>query len=97
MRAGQGKVVRLQWLSFALEPAPPSCRFDSVSVFDNSTVPNTGGLVGRYCGRNLPPLITSTGDTLTIVFQTDSSVAAEGFTATYVTLNSSSRKDVLKM
>lgn len=91
VRAGQGKVVRLQWMSFALEPAPPSCRFDSVSVYDNSTVPNTGGLVGRYCGTTLPPSITSTGDTLTIIFKSDASLAAEGFTATYITLNSSSR------
>ncbi|KZS21868.1 Tolloid 2-like protein, partial [Daphnia magna] len=89
VRAGPGKVVRLQWMSFALEPAPPSCYFDSVSVYDNSTIPNTGGLVGRYCGTALPPSITSTGDTLTIVFKSDTSLAAEGFTATYVTLNSS--------
>ncbi|XP_046451773.1 cubilin-like isoform X2 [Daphnia pulex] len=90
VRAGPGKVVRLQWLSFALEPAPPACHFDSVSVYDNSTIPNTGGLVGRYCGNTLPPSITSTGDTITIVFKSDASLAAEGFTLTYITLNSSS-------
>lgn len=97
VRAGPGKVVRLQWMSFALEPAPPSCYFDSVSVYDNSTIPNTGGLVGRYCGTALPPSITSTGDTLTIVFKSDTSLAAEGFTATYVTLNSSLRNYLPKL
>ena len=97
VRAGPGKVVRLQWMSFALEPAPPACRFDSVSVYDNSTIPNTGGLVGRYCGNSLPPSITSTGDTVTIVFKSDSSLAAEGFTLTYITLNSSSRNSFVSV
>lgn len=92
VRAGPGKVVRLQWLSFALEPQPPSCRYDSVSVYDNSTVPNTGGLVGTYCGQVLPPTITTTGDTLTVIFRSDSSVAAEGFSASYVTVNTSTRE-----
>ena len=92
VRAGTGRVVRLQWLSFALEPAPPSCNYDSVSVYDNSTVPNTGGLIGRYCGLQLPPSVTSVGDTLTVVFRSDSSIAAEGFTASYVTVNASTRK-----
>jgi cubilin len=97
VRAGPGKVVRLQWLSFALEPAPPACHFDSVSVYDNSTIPNTGGLVGRYCGNTLPPSITSTGDTITIVFKSDASLAAEGFTLTYITLNSSSRNNAFDL
>ena len=89
IRAGPGRVVRLQWLAFALEPAPPSCNYDSVSVYDNSTVPNTGGLIGRYCGTPLPPSVTSVGDTVTVVFRSDSSVAAEGFTLSYVTVNAS--------
>lgn len=94
VRAGQGKVVRLQWLTFALEPLPPVCRFDSVSVYDNNTVSNTGALVGRYCGTALPPLVTSTGDTMTIIFKSDHSEAAEGFSATYATINSSSRNRI---
>lgn len=92
VRAGPGKVVRLQWLTFALEPQPPACRFDSLSVFDNGTFPNSGSLIGRYCGTALPPMVTTTGDTMTVLFQSDSSVAAAGFTASYVTLNSSSCK-----
>ena len=91
IRGGPGRVIRLQWLTFALEQSPPECRFDSVTVYDNATMPNTGGLVGKYCGQALPPTITSTGDTLTIIFRSDSSVAAEGFTASYVTINSSTR------
>lgn len=97
IRAGSGKVVRLQWLSFALEPHPPSCRFDSVSVFDNGTFPSSGNLIGRYCGTALPPMVTTTGDTMTVVFQSDSAVAAAGFTASYVTLNSSSCKYIIRL
>ena len=46
IRAPPGKVIRLQWLTFALE-THPNCMFDYVQVYDNTTVPKTGGLVGR--------------------------------------------------
>ena len=41
--APPGHVVRLSWLSFNLEEGhSQGCDFDSVSVWDNSSIPNAG-------------------------------------------------------
>ena len=42
---GPGQTVRLTWLSFHLEPSP-GCSYDSVAVWDNSTVPGAGSVLG---------------------------------------------------
>lgn len=43
----------------------------------------------RYCGRSVPPSITSTDNLLTLLFVSDSSLAKEGFSANYVSINAS--------
>ena len=75
-----GHVIQLSWMSFHLE-ASPSCMFDYVAVFDNSTIPNTGdqateytrphtgGLVGKYCGASNPPSMTTTENMLSLQFK----------------------------
>ena len=41
--APPGHVVRLSWLSFSLEAGHGrECDFDSVSVWDNSSIPHAG-------------------------------------------------------
>nr|CAD7397150.1 unnamed protein product [Timema cristinae] len=44
-----GKVIQLTFMTFNLEGSYYStgCPFDSVTVYDNSSDPNTGGLMGR--------------------------------------------------
>lgn len=43
----------------------------------------------RFCGNDLPPQMTSTGETMTIVFESDYSVAHDGFSANYLILDAS--------
>ena len=43
----------------------------------------------RFCGVDLPPVLTSSDNVLTVMFSSDSSVSHEGFTASYVALNAS--------
>ena len=43
----------------------------------------------RFCGNNLPPAMTSSSNALTVVFKSDSSIAREGFTASFVALDGS--------
>lgn len=43
--------------------------------------------VCRFCGRSVPPSITSTDNILTLLFVSDSSIVTEGFSASYVSLN----------
>lgn len=45
--------------------------------------------INRFCGQRTPPTLTSSSNALTIVFKSDSSVAREGFTASYVVLDGS--------
>ena len=80
-----GSIVRVNWLTFTLEEGDADCPYDHVSVYDNST--STGGLIGRFCGNGLPPILTSTASRMSIVFESDESISHEGFTANYVILD----------
>ncbi|XP_054478628.1 cubilin [Anoplopoma fimbria] len=80
-----GNLVRLSFDSFNLE-YHANCNYDYLEVYDNGTV-HTGTKIGRYCGRSVPPSITSTDRLLTLLFVTDSSLGTEGFSASYVSIN----------
>lgn len=41
----------------------------------------------RYCGTKIPPVLTSLGNRLTIIFKTDHSIEQDGFMLSYVSLN----------
>ncbi|CAL8142101.1 unnamed protein product [Orchesella dallaii] len=86
IRGVSGQVVRLTWDTFNLE-SDSSCRYDAVEIYDNSTHLANGSLVGRFCGQNHPPIVTSTDTTLTIFFKSDRSMAYDGFMASYKLLN----------
>ncbi|XP_017555843.2 cubilin [Pygocentrus nattereri] len=80
-----GNIIRLSFISFNLE-YHANCDYDYVEIYDNGTA-QTGNLLGRYCGRSVPPSLTSTDNLMTILFVSDSSLANEGFSANYVSLN----------
>ncbi|XP_072010324.1 cubilin [Engystomops pustulosus] len=87
-----GNLIRLSFTSFNLEHSV-SCQYDYVEIYDNTTV-TTGSRMGRYCGRSIPPTITSSGSTMLVLFVTDSAMGAEGFIANYVSINTSTACDV---
>ncbi|CAG0918336.1 unnamed protein product [Notodromas monacha] len=87
--APPGFVVRLSFHEFTLEDHL-DCEYDYVDVNDTTQIPGLGGRVGRYCGNAIPPVITSMDNNLIVTFHADGSVAANGFSATYVMLNASS-------
>ncbi|XP_034025114.1 cubilin [Thalassophryne amazonica] len=80
-----GNMIRLSFDSFNLE-YHSSCNYDYVEVYDNSTV-QAGSKIGRYCGRSVPPSITSTDNVLTVLFVSDSSLSTEGFSASYESID----------
>ncbi|TRY89102.1 hypothetical protein DNTS_004573 [Danionella cerebrum] len=82
-----GNLIRLSFTSFILE-YHTNCAFDYVEVYDNGTV-GTGTLLGRFCGRSIPPSLTSTDSLMTVLLVSDVSLATEGFSASYVSLNAS--------
>ncbi|KAL2085662.1 hypothetical protein ACEWY4_018982 [Coilia grayii] len=82
-----GNLIRLSFTSFNLE-YHQNCNYDYVEVYDNGTA-QTGTLLGRYCGRSVPPSLTSTDNMMTLLFVSDSSQSTEGFAASYVSINAS--------
>ncbi|KAI8521339.1 hypothetical protein Bbelb_010930 [Branchiostoma belcheri] len=76
-----GMRINLIFTAFDLEPERLCPDYnDYLEVFENDVS------LGRHCGNtNLPP-ITSTGNTLKVVFYTDSSTTATGFSAQYSTI-----------
>ncbi|XP_061178089.1 cubilin-like [Saccostrea echinata] len=87
IQASPGLVVRLTFNAFSIE-SNANCQYDYVELYDNYTA-SSNSLLGRYCGSDMPPSITSSSNFLTVVFASDESLAYEGFSAGYVTLNAS--------
>ena len=50
-----------------------------------SGLDSEGTLHGVFCGTELPESITSSGNTLRVIFSTDNSVQKTGFAAKYFT------------
>ena len=69
------QLVQLDLAQFDIEPGQ-DCRFDNVTVYTGSMDANTSY---TYCGNYFPYRITSKGNSLTLVFQTDNIVPSTGF------------------
>jgi hypothetical protein len=50
---------------------------------------NGSSRIGRFCGTDTPPVVTSMDNYLIVTFHADGSVAGNGFSASYVVLNAS--------
>ena len=51
-----------------------------MKIFNNGS--GKGEAVGPFCGTNIPKVLTTTDNIATVLFQTDSSTAKDGFTIT---------------
>jgi cubilin len=88
IRGEPGQVVRLNFVSFSLETTT-RCSYDYIQVWDNTTIFRNASSIGRFCGPDAPPVLTSSDNTMTLVFRSDHSVAHDGFMANYILLNTS--------
>uniref|UniRef100_A0A8C3I7Z9 Cubilin n=1 Tax=Chrysemys picta bellii TaxID=8478 RepID=A0A8C3I7Z9_CHRPI len=77
-------LIRLTFTSFNLE-FDYNCTRDYLEVYDNGTVTR----LGRYCGRSIPPSLTSSGNIMMLYFVTNHNIASEGFSANYISMNAS--------
>lgn len=73
--------VRLTFQKFKLESSP-NCKFDKVEIFDGD-INDDDKLIGRYCGENAPPVITSLTNVVTVRFTSDWSTNDDGFQIQY--------------
>ncbi|XP_010607767.1 procollagen C-endopeptidase enhancer 1 [Fukomys damarensis] len=78
------QVILLTFGKFDLEP-DTYCRYDSVSVF-NGAISDDSKRLGKFCGDTAPSPISSEGNELLVQFVSDLSVTADGFSASYKTL-----------
>ncbi|XP_053323004.1 cubilin [Spea bombifrons] len=86
-----GNIIRLTFTSFNLEFSH-TCSYDYLVVYSNVTG-SIGDQIGRYCGRSIPPSITSSDNTMMVHLVTDSTTATEGFSANYIAINASTACD----
>ncbi|XP_062489682.1 cubilin isoform X1 [Pezoporus occidentalis] len=77
-------LIRLTFTSFNLA-FDYDCKSEYLEIYDNITVE----ILGRYCGRSIPPSLTSGGNIMTLYFVTDHSTASEVFSANYISLDAS--------
>uniref|UniRef100_A0A663E9K9 Membrane frizzled-related protein n=1 Tax=Aquila chrysaetos chrysaetos TaxID=223781 RepID=A0A663E9K9_AQUCH len=76
-----GHVIDLHFHNFSLE-SHEDCSFDFVEVHDSAGT-GAASLMGRFCGHQLPPTLTSSRHVMTVLFVADEGVADNGFFATY--------------
>uniref|UniRef100_A0A672HTS6 Cubilin (intrinsic factor-cobalamin receptor) n=1 Tax=Salarias fasciatus TaxID=181472 RepID=A0A672HTS6_SALFA len=78
--AAADRVLDLKFNTFSLE-ASSACQYDYVAVYDGGHT--SAPLLGRFCGKVLPPNLRSSTNQLFIVFRTDASTSGLGWRATY--------------
>ncbi|KAE8596094.1 hypothetical protein XENTR_v10015965 [Xenopus tropicalis] len=86
-----GNLIRLTFDSFNLEHGY-SCSYDYLDIYDSASA-IMESRIGRFCGRSIPPSITSRGNTMTVLLVTDTNTAVEGFSARYTSLNATTACD----
>ncbi|XP_065594401.1 membrane frizzled-related protein [Cyrtonyx montezumae] len=84
-----GHVIDLHFHNFSLE-SHEDCSFDFVEVHDSAGT-GAASLLGRFCGHQLPPSLTSSRHVMTVLFVADEGVADTGFFATYQARNATEK------
>ncbi|XP_069732421.1 membrane frizzled-related protein isoform X1 [Phaenicophaeus curvirostris] len=84
-----GHVIDLHFHNFSLE-SHEDCSFDFVEVHDSAGT-GAASLMGRFCGHQLPPTLTSSRHVMTVLFVADEGVADDGFFATYQARNATEK------
>jgi len=82
-----GKIVKLSFTEFDLEPSRNNIFFDYVEVFD--VVNSSYRSFGKYAGSTLPPTLYSQSNKMGVVFFSDGNNTAKGFTANFTAVTSS--------
>ncbi|NP_445784.3 cubilin precursor [Rattus norvegicus] len=81
----RGQLIRLEFSSFYLE-FHYNCTNDYLEIYD--TAAQT--FLGRYCGKSIPPSLTSNSNSIKLIFVSDSALAHEGFSINYEAIDASS-------
>lgn len=81
LRARSGSHVGLYFPQRFMLEASDSCQKDYVEVFDK--VDDKWKSLARFCGRDIPHYVNSTGRYMKVVFHSDDTIEGDGFTAAW--------------
>lgn len=81
LEAQPGEVIRLDFRDFFDIEMSEGCKFDFLEIRDGGFGYST--LLGQFCGRNFPPMITSKERHLWLHFHSDENIEYKGFVAVY--------------
>ncbi|MBZ3891922.1 Cubilin [Sciurus carolinensis] len=79
-----GQLIRLMFDKFYLE-FHYNCTKDYLEVYDTGS----GTFLGRFCGKSIPPSLTSSTNSIMLIFVADADLAYEGFSITYEEIDTS--------
>lgn len=79
--ARPGFHVGLKFVNRFFLESSPNCSKDYVAVYDKKG--DSWVQLGKFCGRDTPPIVNSTSREMRIVLRTDSSSVADGFSASW--------------
>ncbi|XP_069755899.1 scavenger receptor cysteine-rich domain-containing protein DMBT1-like [Narcine bancroftii] len=82
IRVNGSKIIDLQFIDFVLEESS-SCSFDYVAIYDGPST--SSSLMAKLC-HDSNETFTSSSNSMTVYFRSDSSVIRRGFTAIYRTV-----------
>lgn len=74
-------VLHVNNITLSFDNFETAYQVDFVRVYDGDTT--TAPLLGEFSGSDLPPDVTSTGNTMLVTFSASDSTSAKGFKATY--------------
>jgi Zn-dependent metalloprotease len=85
----QASTVTLNFTAFDLEQASTDGQtiYDAVEIYDGNNTSAT--LLGTFTGNNIPPAITSTGNSLLVRFYSDIEETKQGWSANYTSTQNS--------
>lgn len=89
LNAPPGFSIQINWINFDLEYGTDCDVVDYVALYENNTDTGNSSLMGKYCGKKLPPVMTSTTNVVTLIFKSDVSLNADGFSLIYSFLDDS--------
>ncbi len=76
-----GMNIQLRFADFNIDPST-NCEYDYLEVFDGES--SASPSLGKFCGRQVPDLLQSTGDKIHVTFQTDNADTRPGFEIAWV-------------
>ena len=72
--------IRLEFKFFKIEKSF-NCNNDYITVYDGAN--DNAPIIGKYCGRDLPANIVSTGNTISVGMKTNDRISDQGFVTLY--------------